>query len=158
MYLQADRPGNPAAVAALYQELCAVTNHVVARFLDGRVMKGQTLDMDPARPTFHLRNPLHPPLEIKLAELKALFFVKDLRGDPARVDGAELEPDDARARGAQPIEVEFADGERVVGLTVRYPPVRPYFYVLPADEGSNNVRILVNKAAVVRTSRPSAAA
>jgi hypothetical protein len=97
-------------------------------------------------------------VEIKLAELKALFFVKDLRGDPARVDGAELEPDDARARGAQPIEVEFADGERVVGLTVRYPPIRPYFYVLPADEGSNNVRILVNRAAVVRTSRPSAAA
>lgn len=135
-----------------------MTNQVVARFLDGRVLKGKTLDMDPERPSFHLRHPLHPPIEVKLAELKALFFVKDLDGNAKRVDGMALESSDTRARGAQPIEVEFADGERIVGLTVRYPPVRPYFYVVPADEGSNNIRILVNKAAVVRMSRPSAAA
>ena len=135
-----------------------MSNQVVARFLDGRVMKGKTLDMDPSRPTFHLRNPLHPPVEIKLVELKALFFVKDLSGDPKHVEAMDLETEDSRARGSQPIEVEFADGERVVGLTVRYPPVRPFFYVLPADERSNNIRILVNKAAVVRMSRPSAAA
>ena len=135
-----------------------MTNQVVARFLDGRVIKGKTLDMDPSRPSFHLRSALHPPIEVQLAELKALFFVKDLAGDPERVDGMELSAGDSRARGSQPIEVEFADGERVVGLTVRYPPVRPYFYVLPADERSNNIRILVNKAAVVRMSRPSAAA
>lgn len=133
-------------------------NQVVARFLDGRVMKGKTLDMDPSRPTFHLRNSLHPPVEIKLVELKALFFVKDLSGDPKHVEAMDLEASDSRAHGSQPIEVEFADGERVVGLTVRYPPVRPFFYVLPADERSNNIRILVNKAAVVRMSRPSAAA
>lgn len=135
-----------------------MSNQVVARFLDGRVMKGKTLDMDPSRATFHLRNPLHPPVEIKLVELKALFFVKDLSGDPKHVEAMDLETEDSRARGSQPIEVEFADGERVVGLTVRYPPVRPFFYVLPADERSNNIRILVNKAAVVRMSRPSAAA
>lgn len=135
-----------------------MTNQVVARFLDGRVIKGKTLDMDPSRPSFHLRSALQPPVEVQLAELKALFFVKDLTGDPERVDAMELSAEDSRARGAQPIEVEFADGERVVGLTVRYPPVRPYFYILPADARSNNIRILVNKAAVVRMSRPSAAA
>lgn len=133
-------------------------NQVVARFLDGRVLKGRALDMDPDRPFFHLRNPARPPVEVKLTELKALFFVKDPEGDPSRVDRMELSEGDLRARGAQAIEVEFADGERVVGLTVRYPPVRPFFYILPADEGSNNIRILVNKAAVVRMSRPSAAA
>lgn len=133
-------------------------NQVVAHFLDGRVVKGRTLDMDPGRPTFHVRSPLHPPIEVSLTDLKALFFVKDPAGDPTRVDRTELDENDARARGSQPIEVEFADGERVVGLTVRYPPVRQFFYILPADEGSNNLRILVNKAAVVRMSRPSAAA
>lgn len=133
-------------------------NQVVARFLDGRVMKGRALDMDPSRPSFHLRSPLHPPIEVKLAELKALFFVKDLDGNPERVDSMQLSEGDIRARGAQQIEVEFADGERIVGLTVRYPPVRPFFYIVPADEGSNNIRILVNKAAVVRMSQPSAAA
>ena len=133
-------------------------NQVVARFLDGRVMKGRALDMDPARPSFHLRSPVHPPTEVRLADLKALFFVKDLNGDPGRVDSMELSESDIRARGAQQIEVEFADGERIVGLTVRYPPVRPFFYIVPADEGSNNIRILVNRAAVVRMSQPSAAA
>ena len=135
-----------------------MVNLVVARFLDGRVVKGQTLDVDLARPTFHVRPPTKVNTEIRLAELKALFFVRDLTGDPDRNDGHELEADDARARGAQPIEVEFADGERIVGLTVRYPPVRPYFYILPADNGSNNIRILVNRAAVVGMRQPEAAA
>lgn len=135
-----------------------MVNLVVARFLDGRVVKGQTLDVDLSRPTFHVRPPTQANTEIRLAELKALFFVRDLAGDPDRNDAHELETDDARARGAQPIEVEFADGERIVGLTVRYPPVRPYFYILPADNGSNNIRILVNRAAVVGMRQPEAAA
>jgi hypothetical protein len=37
---------------------------------------------------------------------------------------------------------------------VRYPPVRPFFFVLPADARSNNVRVLVNRAAVKRMSQP----
>jgi hypothetical protein len=131
-----------------------VVNHVVARFLDGRIIKGQTLDVDPARPTFHIRPPAKPPIEVRLADLKALFFVKDLTGNPKRVEAMEIESDDSRARGAHAIEVEFADGERVVGLTVRYPPVRPFFYILPADEASNNLRILVNRAATVRMCQP----
>ena len=35
------------------------------------------------------------------------------------------------------------------GLMNRYPPNRPYFFVLPMDPASNNVRILVNREAVV---------
>lgn len=131
-----------------------MANQVVARFLDGTVLKGQALDVDPSRDTFHIRPPARPSIPVRLADLKALFFVKDLAGDPKRVEGMALEPEDLRARGAHPIEVEFADGERVVGLTMRYPPVRPYFYVLPADDRSNNIRILVNRAAVVRMGQP----
>jgi hypothetical protein len=52
------------------------------------------------------------------------------------------------------IALEFKDGERVTGLTARYPPVRPFFYVLPADTGSNNIRILVNRAAIAKVSQP----
>lgn len=135
-----------------------MVNLVVARYLDGRVLKGQTLDVDPSRPTFHIRPPAKANTEVRLAELKALFFVRDLGGNPDRVEGMELDSDDARARGAYPIEVEFADGERIVGLTVRYPPIRPYFYILPADTSSNNIRILVNRSAIVRMAQPEAAA
>jgi hypothetical protein len=134
-----------------------VANEVVARYLDGRVLKGISHDIDPARPTFHLRIPDQHAIEVKLTDLKALFFVKTLAGDPAHAEGSTVEPGDPRARGAHMIEVEFADGERVVGLTVRYPPVRPFFYVVPADGQSNNLRILINRAAVVRLGQPPGA-
>jgi uncharacterized protein DUF6982 len=131
-----------------------MANEVVAHYLDGRVVKGISLDVDPGRPVCHIRAAGQGPLEVKLTELKALFFVKDLVGNSGRSDLLKLEPDDGRARGAYPIELEFADGERLVGLTVRYPPVRPFFFVLPADSRSNNLRVLVNRAAVKRMSQP----
>jgi len=53
-----------------------------------------------------------------------------------------------------PIEIEFADGERLVGLTVRFPPVKPFFFILPADDASNNIRILVNRGAVKAMRQP----
>jgi hypothetical protein len=134
-----------------------MANEVVARYLNGKVVKGVSLDVDPGRPVFHVRT-AEGTLEVKLKELKALFFVKDLVGDAARDEALKLEPDDGRARGSFPIELEFADGEKLVGLTVRYPPIRPFFFVLPADTSSNNVRVLVNKAAVKRMGQPPAPA
>lgn len=131
-----------------------MANEVVAHYLDGRVVKGVSLDVDPGRPKFHIRSASEGTLEVRLTDLKALFFVKDVVGDANREDALELSPGDGRARGAFPIELEFADGERLVGLTVRYPPVRPFFFVLPADASSNNVRILVNRAAVRRMTQP----
>jgi hypothetical protein len=128
----------------------AMANKVVAHYLDGRVIKGESLDVDPARPTCHVRTADKKTTEVKLLDLKALFFVKDLAGDPTHDEGTVVDASDVRTRGASGIAVEFADGERVVGLTVRYPPVRPFFFVLPADAGSNNIRILVNRAAVKR--------
>ena len=131
-----------------------MANEVVAHYLDGRVVKGVSHDIDPARPTCHIRTPDRQGIEVKLVDLKALFFVKSLAGDPTYTEGSTVEAGDQRARGAYRIEVQFADGERVVGMTVRYPPVRPFFYVVPADGRSNNLRILINRAAVVRFGQP----
>jgi Family of unknown function (DUF6982) len=97
-------------------------------------------------------------MEVKLADLKALFFVKSLVGDHTHKERRTVEAGDQRAKGAHRIEVQFANGERVVGLTVRYPPVRPFFYVVPADGRSNNLRILINRAAVVRLGQPPSSA
>jgi hypothetical protein len=133
-----------------------MANEVVAHFLDHRIVKGQSLDVDPAKPTCHVRTLDQGVVEVKLADLKALFFVRDLAGDPARNDDAVITPDDARVRGAAAIEIEFTDGERLVALTVRFPPVKPFFFVLPADGSSNNVRILVNRAAVREMRQPAA--
>jgi hypothetical protein len=131
-----------------------VANEVVAHYLDGRVVKGISVDVDPGRPLCHIRTAAQGTLEVRLRDLKALFFVKDLVGDSGRKDVLALEPRDGRARGSYPIELEFADGERLIGLTVRYPPVRPFFFVLPADARSNNIRALINRAAVKRLSQP----
>lgn len=133
-----------------------MANEVVAHYLDGRVIKGVSLDVDPTRPTFHIRSPDGKATEVKLAQLKALYFVRSLAGDPAHEERSTIEPDDARGRGSYRIALTFADGEQLVGLTVRYPPVKPFFYVLPADAVSNNARILVNRAAVKNMSQPPA--
>jgi hypothetical protein len=82
--------------------------------------------------------------------------VRSLAGDPEHQEGTAIEPSDARVRGAYRIAVTFADGEQLVGLTVRYPPVKPFFFVLPADAVSNNARVLVNRAAVKSMSQPPA--
>jgi len=131
-----------------------MANEVVAHYLDHRVVKGQSLDVDPAKPTCHVRTAHEGVVEVKLADLKALFFVRDLAGNPDRRDAEAIAAADARARGSVPIEIEFADGERLVGLTVRFPPVKPFFFILPADDASNNIRILVNRGAVKAMRQP----
>jgi len=125
-----------------------VVHKVVAHYIGGRVVKGVSHDINPKRPFCHIRTETRANITVKLEELKALFFVKDLTGDAKHEESRILETKDPRARGARPIEVEFADGERVSGLVVGYPPRDPFFFVLPVDARSNNVRILVNLAAV----------
>jgi hypothetical protein len=125
-----------------------VNNLVVARFLDGRVLKGTSLDVDPARPTFHVRPPEGSTAEVKLTELKALFFVRSLDGDMARHETHTLDPADPRSHGSTAVSLTFPDGEVMLGLTNRFPPNRPFFFVVPVDPESNNLRVLVNRSAV----------
>jgi Family of unknown function (DUF6982) len=133
-----------------------VANEVVARYIDGRTVKGTCLDVDPARPTCHIKTvETGKMVVVKLLDLKALFFVKDFVGDSAHQEAAALDPGDARSRSFSLIELQFKDGERIIGLTARFPPIRPFFFVLPVDIASNNIRILVNRAAVASVRQPS---
>jgi hypothetical protein len=125
-----------------------VANNVVAHLNDGSLVKGTTLNLELSKPTFHVRMADGRMRELQLNRLKALFFVKDLAGDPAYREKSKLSGDDPRRHGSRGIEIVFKDGERFVGLTNRYPPVGPYFFVLPADPNGNNIRILVNRAEV----------
>ena len=126
-----------------------MSNKVVARLQDGQIIKGATLDVDPARPSIHVLQPPGPAVEVMLADLKALFFVRTLEGDPSYQENAEVLADDPRIRGSKLVSLQFADGENLIGMTIRYPPNRPYFFVVPVDPKSNNIRILVNRAAVI---------
>ena len=123
-----------------------MSNRVVVHFLDGRVLKGASFDVSLTKAACHVQTPAGP-VEVRLSELKALFFVKDLTGNSSRQEGRTIEAGDARAVGGRRVEIRFKDGEQLVGLTPSYRPEQQFFYVLPADSGSNNIRILVNRAA-----------
>jgi hypothetical protein len=126
-----------------------MSNKIVARYRDGRTVKGSSLDMDPARPSCHVRTPEGKTVEVQLKDLKALFFVRSLTGDSARDEIRTPDPQDPRRRGSKLVTLTFEDGEVMVGLTIRFPPNRPFFYILPVDLESNNLRTLVNRDAVV---------
>jgi hypothetical protein len=127
-----------------------MNNKVVARFLNGRVLKGMSLDVDPTRPTCHVRSADGKTERVNLKDLKALFFVRSHEGDAAKNDARTTDADDSRLKGSAPITVSFADKESIIGITNRYPPTKPFFFIMPVDPDSNNIRILINKAAVVK--------
>ena len=119
----------------------------VARFLDGRVLKGITHDFGPGKTKFHLAIQGAPgkPVEIDVSALKALFFVRSWTGDPRRVDDNSFE----RAAGqGRRVIVTFHDDEKLAGFTVGYAADKPGFFVVPADRASNNTRVFVVNAAV----------
>jgi len=58
-------------------------NRVVARYRDGRLVKGVTSDFLPTRELFHIApEGGGAPLTVKHADLKAIFFVRDFTGNP----------------------------------------------------------------------------
>ena len=126
-----------------------MAQRLVARFLDGRVLKGTSLDVAANRPRFHLRpEGGGAAVEVALSELKALFFVKSFQGNPEYDEARSVAPGDPRARGSRVVEARFSDGEAIVGLTIRHPPITPFYFLTPVDPRSNNMRILVNGSAV----------
>jgi hypothetical protein len=119
-------------------------NKVVARFADGRIVKGETSDFSPAKEIFHVIGTTASgakPTEIRTDELKALFFVKDFAGDPQHAERNQF--DDSRAVAGRRLRVTFKDGEVLVGATSVYQPGRPGFFMVPADPGSNIERCYI---------------
>ena len=122
-----------------------IQNKIVVRYQDGRIAKGYTGDFLPTKPTFHLTVFEAPPgaktIEVKIAELKAVFFVKDLTGNPERKDVQEFQAD--KPVVGRKIRVVFGDGETLAGTTQGYDANRPGFFVMPLDPASNNERCFV---------------
>lgn len=121
-----------------------LNNLVVARYLDGRVLKGLTRDFSANRPAFHVEVAgTNEVIELRCRHLKALFFVKTHEGDAERLDirgFLEAPPETAQGRK---IAVRFRDGEFLCGYTLSWSPDREGFFLFPADPGSNNQRVYV---------------
>jgi hypothetical protein len=124
-------------------------NKVIARFLDGAMVKGTTADFFPNKETFHVsvegEGGAAPPLEISTQDLKALFFVKDFAGDSGHVESNAFDAEHPPA--GRRIRVKFQDGEVLVGTTTGYQKGRPGFFLVPADTDSNIERCYVVTAA-----------
>lgn len=122
---------------------------VVARYADGRLLKGMTGDFAPGKDVFHLSEngaPAGtPPVEVVVAELKAVFFVKDFLGNPDYHDRKIFDP--MKPPAGRKLRVVFHDEEVIVGSTTGYQPGRPGFFLEPADPKSNNERCYVVAAA-----------
>ncbi|MGZ3569202.1 MAG: DUF6982 domain-containing protein [Thermodesulfobacteriota bacterium] len=122
---------------------------VVARYANGKRIKGFSQDFFPNKDRFHVypaTKPSSEAVEVLLKELKAIFFVQDFVGNylyNERKKYAEGEKPSGRK-----VEVTFADGEVLVGSTLGYDPSRPGFFLFPADPKSNNIRVFAVTGAV----------
>lgn len=123
-----------------------IHNRVVARFADGRIVKGTTQDFSVTRDFFHVipPDPGAAPVRIGVPALKAVFFVKDHAGNK---DYNEKKAFEGLVPGRK-LQVVFKDGETLVGSTTGYDGARPGFFMTPADPKSNNDRIFVVARAV----------
>ena len=123
---------------------------IVARYCDGRTLKGTTQNFFPNKPVFHVnRHGGSGPgdvVEVKHEDLKAIFFVRDFTGNAKHVERKKLAPGE-RPQGRM-IEVTCKDGEVIVGTTSGYDAKRPGFFLFPIDPSANNARVFVVSSAV----------
>ena len=127
---------------------------IVARYTDGKILKGYSRDFYPNKPHFHLfaagAGPSEEPTEVRIKDLKAVFFVRDFGGDPSYHERKQF------AEGERPpgrrVEVTFKDREVLVGTTLGSDPRRPGFFFIPVDPKSNNLKVFAVAAAVTNVS------
>ncbi|MEK7362528.1 MAG: hypothetical protein AAB016_01015 [candidate division NC10 bacterium] len=162
-------PARPPTVAPVLRQATSVDPHsdveepspdqlergkMVVRYVDGRIIKGYSHDFYADKPHFHLVPSVagfsfsDEATEVRVQDLKAVFFVRDFAGDPSYNERKKF------AEGERPpgrkVEVTFKDGEVLVGSTVGYDRTRPVFFFIPADPKSNNQRVFVVCAAVTK--------
>ena len=119
-------------------------NKVVARYRDGRMVKGTVTNFSPMRDRFHVVTSPDSSEEVHLADLKALFFVRSLDGDTRYQETKSFGP---RQPGRRMV-CELSDGEKLTGYVMGYDPKRPGFFLIPGDSRSNNERVFVVNSAV----------
>ena len=120
----------------------AEKNLVVARLADGSMVKGSTEDFFPERPLFHVQTKSDGTKSVRMRDLKAVFFVRSLSGDPAHNKSREFTPESEKEQGRK-VAVLFKDGELIAGHTLTYLPGKQGFFLFPTDRRGNNLRVYV---------------
>jgi hypothetical protein len=135
------RRSTPGATPSLWQKL-------VVRYKDGRLVKGFSHDFHPTRSQFAIWPSVnaaeHEGIVVPVSVLKAVFFVRDFRGDASYIEEKTFD----QATHGRKVEVTFFDNEVLVGTTLSYRPDGQGFFLIPADPLANNIRVFVVTSAV----------
>jgi len=128
-----------------------ISNKIVVKFKDGKIIKGWSTNFGPNKAVFHL-HPLEEygkdVLVIEVASLKAVFFVKDYKGDKKYQKIRAFNEQNEKFSGQRKIVIIFKDGENFYGTTHSYNPGKKGFFVYPIDPKDNNDRVFVVNPAV----------
>lgn len=123
---------------------------VVARYLNGTLIKGFTQDFSPNKDRFHVTQPDKPAAgttEVFVSRLKAVFVVRDFQGNPEYHERKSFIKGES-VSGLK-LELTFADGEVMAGSALLgYDPKRRGNFLIPADQKSNNARVFAVSSAV----------
>ena len=137
------------------QPVTRLQNLVVARFRDGKILKGMTHDFGPQKKVFHVipvgadgKAQNVKISEVSLTDLKAVFFVKSLQGKKDHPPQKGMLDEKGIVKGSTKVKITFYDGEILVGTTHGYNPNREGFFVFPAESDSNNLRVFIVSGAV----------
>lgn len=126
---------------------------VVAHYQDGRIEKGLTRDFSQLKATFHIAAVAArgaPTREIRVSQLKGVFFVKDLASGHGLARSNAFDPFDPTP--GRKIRIIFKDGEVLTGFTKDYLAGCPGFFICPADLKANADRCYIVAAAVEQIS------
>lgn len=124
-------------------------HRVVARFKDGRLLKGLARDPAPGSGLLRLRLPgeSNVPIDIRLEDLKGVFFVKTWEGNPAYVESEEgFANGELESNGTYRMQrtvAGFQDGERLKGYSHNFAPDLPTLCFFPYDPFGNNYKVLI---------------
>jgi len=123
---------------------------VVIHYVGGKLAKGSTPDFNQNRDTFHIYasdNQIEGTL-VYIDDLKAVFFVKTLEGNPRYEDPIFSEEAIKKLIGMK-LKIHFKDGEVMYATSQGYSPARKGFFVFPVDQNCNNERVYVNKTSTI---------
>lgn len=123
---------------------------LVVRYQDGRTQYGVSFALNPKDAGFHLDETdsngvtTGESIQVDFAELKGVFYVKSFDG---KFDKNEQFREWA-PEGSE-VVVEFKDGEAVHGFTQHpYNPHDVRFYLIPMDNDTNNISMLIEATAL----------
>lgn len=134
----------------------ADSQKVILRFVDGKMLKGFIRDLKLDGDHLFIEDETSHQLKVRTKELKAIFYVKRFEGDRSYVEKKSFSGTRPNSRR---IFVKFRDGETMMGFIEGEIPWQRGFFlesmkekaftVVPVDDDSNNIRILVFTSAVL---------